>query len=118
MIKEFKGHKLANSLSMFLYYKKVAGKAMEKDLMLLNKQQEILNNKESTEDDKMKAYDLVCVPEILLNTYYAMRCSAECGLLPYDDTISEIDLDDVTSGEFIDCIQALTGESKKKVGLK
>ncbi len=116
MTLEYKGCKLSNSLSMFLYYKSATGSTMEKDISLIQQQRKIIDDENTTEEEKNKALDKVDATQVLTNVYYSMRCAAEGKKLDYDSTIAEVDISDLISNEFSMVLEELMSVKKKQSG--
>lgn len=116
MIIKYKEHELSNSLSMFLYYKSATSSTLEKDTMLVEKQQKILADESASEAEKEKVLEKVDATQILANVYYSMRCAAEGKRLDYNSTISEVAIEDLTSDEFTKVLEELMSVKKKQLG--
>lgn len=116
MTLEYKGCKLSNSLSMFLYYKSATGSTMEKDTSLIQQQRKIIDDENTTDEEKNKALDKVDATQVLTNVYYSMRCAAEGKKLDYDSTIAEVDISDLISNEFSMVLEELMSVKKKQSG--
>jgi hypothetical protein len=111
MIITFKDRKLGNSLSIFNHYKRMTGNSLEKDILMMQKRQSILDNPKASEEEIDKAYQFDPI-ETIQYIYYAMRCAGEGKSLNPDIVMDELEIEDITSGKLTKVIEQLLTSKK------
>jgi len=100
MLSKYKGKLISNSLSVFNYYKGLAGRSLEKDIHKVESRAKILDDPNSTDEELDAAYDSDPM-ELLQGIYFAMRCAAEHKDLDYSEVQSEINIEDLSTGQLL-----------------
>ena len=114
MIFKYKGKEVSNSLSVFNYYKAATGKSIEKDLILIERRDKVLNDSNSTDEEIDKALDLIDPVETIQFIYYAMRCAADNKTLDVLEVINEIEISDINDGTLMELVAKLIDVKKNQ----
>lgn len=114
MIKDFNGKKIANSLNVFNYYKRLTGNSLEVDLKQFLKLQDLVDKKGNVDLDIIPD-EGTSVFEILQYIYYAMRCAGEKKELDLTEVLDELTVEDLSSPPFMELINFLVGDKKKEL---
>lgn len=120
------GYRLANNPLLLIFYKKVTGKELNKDITLLVTKNKVLVNKIKSgkkadkifaelTDEEIESIDSDFMTDVVINLFYAARCAYEKRDLEYYGTISELKTEHLLDDKFIsDLIEFVYGNLKKK----
>ena len=120
------GYKLANNPLLLIFYKKVTGKELNKDITKIITNNKVLVNKikkgkkadkifAELTDEEIESIDADFMTDVVINLFYASRCAYEKRDLDYYETISELSSAHLLDDKFIgDLINFVYGDLKKK----
>lgn len=120
------GYKLANNPLLLIFYKKVTGREVLKDLTsIVTKNSNIVDKIKKGKkpekifseltDEEIDSIDSDFITEVVFNLFYACRCAYEKSELVYYETLSELKIEHTLDEKFInDLIEFVYGNLKKK----
>ena len=120
------GYKLANNPLLLIFYKKITGRELNKDVTSIVTKNKVLVNKikntkkvdrifEELTDDEIDSIDTSFITEVVFNLFYACRCAHEKRELDYYETLAELKTEHTLNDKFInDLIEFVYGNLKKK----
>lgn len=120
------GYKLANNPLLLIFYKKVTGRELNKDITSIVTKNKVLVakikktkkvDKLFTEltDEEIESIDSSFITEVIFNLFYSCRCAYEKKDLDYYETLAELKIEHTLDDKFISAlIEFVYGSLKKK----